>query len=58
MPLVDRIAAVAVLGGTGGTVAWRSWKAWREFRIQRKALRLLVRAMTDVGDPRHRTRAR
>ena len=53
MPLVDRIAAVAVLGGTGGTVAWRAWRAWREFHIQRKALSLLVRSMTKADDPRH-----
>lgn len=53
MPLVDRIVAMAVLGGTGGAVAWRSWTAWREYRIQRRALRLLVRSMTEVDDPRH-----
>ena len=55
MPIVDRIVAVAVLGTTGATVAWRAWKAWREFRIQRKALGLLVRSVSDVGEPRHRT---
>jgi uncharacterized membrane protein len=53
MPLADRIVAVVVLGGTGGTVAFRSWRAWREYRIQRRALELLVRAMTEVKDPKH-----
>lgn len=53
MPLADRIVAVVVLGGTGGTVAFWSWRAWREYRIQRRALDILVRSMTEVEDPRH-----
>ena len=52
MPVVDRIVAIVVLGGTGGTVAWRSWRVWREFRIQRKALALLVRSVTEAEDPK------
>jgi uncharacterized membrane protein len=52
MPLADRVVAIVVLGGTGGTVAFRSWRAWREYRIQRRALEILVRSMTEVEDPR------
>lgn len=54
MPLADRIVAVVVLGGTGGTVAFRSWRAWREYRIQRRALDILVRSMTEVEDPQQK----
>lgn len=57
MPLVDRIVAVVVLGGTGGTVAFRSWRAWREYHIQRKALAILVRSMTEVEDPKREASA-
>jgi hypothetical protein len=53
MPLADQIVALAVLGGTAGTLALRSWRAWREYRIQRRALDILVRSMTEIDDPRH-----
>jgi uncharacterized membrane protein len=58
MPLLDWIVAVVVLGGTGGVVAFRSWRAWREYQIQRRALDLLVRSMTEVDDPRHESSPR
>jgi hypothetical protein len=48
MPLADRVAAVVVLGGTGGAVASKSWRAWREYRIQRRALTLLIRSVTEA----------
>ena len=54
MSWVDPIAAVVVLGATGGTVAFWAWRAWREYHIQRKALAILVRSMTEVEDPEHK----
>jgi uncharacterized membrane protein len=53
MPFADQIVAVVVLVGTGGVLAFRSWRAWREYHIQRRAVDLLVRSMTEVEDPRH-----
>lgn len=58
MPLIDQIVAVAVLGGTGGAVAWQTFRAWREFRMQRRALDLLVRSMTEIDDPRRESTPR
>ena len=52
MPLTDQIIAIVVLGGAGGVLGFRSWRAWREYHIQRRALDLLVRSMTEVEDPR------
>jgi len=48
MKLFDQIAAALVLTGTGGVVAWRAFRAWREFRMQRRALDLMVRSVTDA----------
>jgi len=56
MKLFDQIVAVLVLTGTGGVVAWRTFRAWREFRMQRRALDLMVRSVTDAPKPdRERT---
>lgn len=52
MPVPDQIAAVVVLGGTASVIAFRSWRALREYHIQRRALDILVRSMTEVEDPR------
>lgn len=53
MALADQIIVVVVLGGSSGTVAFRTWRAWREYRIQRRALDILLHSMTEVVDPRH-----
>ncbi|MGH2793215.1 MAG: hypothetical protein ACRDKG_02820 [Actinomycetota bacterium] len=55
MPLLDQLAAVAMLGATGGVVAWRAWRAWRDFRVQRRALEILIRSVVDLEQRERKT---
>ena len=60
MPLIDRIVAGGVLGGIGGVLAWRGARAWADYRLQRRALALLVRSVTELerqeGEPKREER--
>ena len=51
MPLLDRIVAIVVLSATLGVLAFRAYRMWVDFRIQRRAVELLVRSVTELERP-------
>ena len=51
MPAFDRIVSVVVLVGLGGLLLVRSIRAWADYRVQRRALELLVRSVTEAEKP-------
>jgi hypothetical protein len=51
MPAFDRIVSVLVLVGFGGFLGVRAFRAWADYRVQRRALDLLVRSVTDAEKP-------
>jgi hypothetical protein len=58
MPAVDRIASVVTLVGLGGLLVLRAVRAWADYRVQRRAVDLLVRSVTEVERPKPRERRR
>lgn len=57
MPAFDRIVSVVVLVGFGGLLLVRAIRAWADYRVQRRAVELLVRSVTEAEKPykeRHR----
>lgn len=57
MPAFDRIVSVAVLVGFGGLLLARAIRAWADYRVQRRALDLLVRSVTEAEKPQKERRA-
>lgn len=51
MPAFDRIVSVVVLVLFGGLLGVRAIRAWADYRVQRRALDLLVRSVTEAEKP-------
>jgi hypothetical protein len=56
MPAFDRIVAVFVLVAFGGLLLVRAIRAWADYRLQRRALDLLVRSVTEAEKPQKERR--
>jgi hypothetical protein len=51
MPLLDRVVSGVVLGTGASMLALRALRAWREARVQRRAIDLLTRTVTELERP-------
>jgi hypothetical protein len=59
VPLFDRIVSLVMLLGLGGLIAARAFRAWADYRVQRRAVDLLVRSVTESEkQPKPRERRR
>jgi hypothetical protein len=56
MPAFDWIVSVMVLAGLAGLLVVRALRAWADYRIQKRAVDLLVQSMTELeeAEPEHR----